>query len=963
MTQNSRPTPVTPARDGKNMADDMEKLLSVVAEVVDELHPGQGLGQAVGLDVSLDSHLGLDSLSRVELVNRLERSFDISLPEAVIQRAETPRDLWRELSTSSPPGAKKNMPDDVELKTGSTATPEHAETLNEVLEWHAQTHPDDTHIRLIQPDDENETISFRVLYNEALLVASGLIDQNLAPGECVLLMLPTGRDYFVSFFGVLLAGGVPVPVYPPGRPQQMEEHLLRHAKIAERAQAGIMITVAEALPFAKLMSVQSMTLRSVVTREQLAAATIYTPLPQASPTDTAFLQFTSGSTGDPKGVILSHANLLANIRAMGRQLQASPDDVFVSWLPLYHDMGLIGAWLGSLTYGIPLVIMSPLTFLARPQRWLQTISEYSGTISGAPNFAYEMCVNRLRDEDLEDVDLSSWRVAFNGAEAVSPATMERFCDRFATYGFKRESLMAVYGLAENSVGLAFPPLGRGPKADSVNREKLALSGEAIPVEADHAGATIVPACGLPLPGHEIRVVDDTGHELGDRRQGRIQFRGPSATSGYYRNDDATRALFDGDWQNTGDLGYLSEGEIYITGREKDLIIRAGRNIYPTELEEAIGAIDGIQAGNVAVFGNSDRSSGAERLIVMAESRRRGDNQQADIKRKIIGMVTDLAGAAPDEILLVPPRSVPKTSSGKIRRQSAKALYETGQAGKSSVSVNLQIFRVALMSILPSVRRGIRTTGSWLYAIYAWLMLIVAAVPAWILVAITPLASLRWSIVRGILKLLTSLCGIRISVEGQENIPRDQAFLYAVNHASYIDGPVLLSALPGRFSFVAKGELKNSFIARLFLSRLGTHFVDRFETDKSLDDARALTAAIKNGQRLVYFPEGTFTRMSGLLPFHMGAFTTAVKAGIVVVPVVLRGTRSILRDDSGFPRPGRVRILILPPQSPAEHKVDENWTGAIELRDRVRSMMLAHNGEPDLAHERVSAALTEMKAND
>ncbi len=945
------------------MAATPEKLLSLVAEVVDELHPGQGLGQAVGLDVSLDGGLGLDSLSRVELIHRLERACGVSLPEVVIQRAETPRDLWRELSALSAPGTNEKLPDNIELKTSAAATTEHAETLNEVLEWHAQTHPDDTHIRLIQPDDENETLSFRDLYEEALSLTGGLISHDLAPGECVLLMLPTSRDYFVSFFGVLLAGGVPVPVYPPGRPQQLEEHLIRHAKIAERARAGIMITVAEALPFAKLMSAQSITLRAVVTCEQLAAGQFTPPLPIVSPTDTVFLQFTSGSTGDPKGVILSHANLLANIRAMGRQLQAGPDDVFVSWLPLYHDMGLIGAWLGSLTYGIPLVIMSPLTFLARPQRWLQTISEYNGTISGAPNFAYEMCVNRLRDEDLEGIDLSSWRVAFNGAEAVSPATMERFCERFEENGFKRESMMAVYGLAENSVGLAFPPLGRGPKIDTVNRERLALSGEAIPVDADHQGAITVPACGLPLPGHEIRVVDEAGHELGDRRQGRIQFRGPSATSGYFRNDEATRALFDGDWRNSGDLGYLSEGDIYITGREKDLIIRAGRNIYPTELEEAVGSVDGIQAGNVAVFSSPDRDSGVERLIILAESRRRGDEQQAEIKQKIIGIVTVLTGAAPDEIVLAPPRSVPKTSSGKIRRQSAKALYETGQAGQSGAGVKLQIFRLALMSIMPSLRRSIRIAGSWLYAAYAWLMLILAAVPTWILVALAPLASVRWGIVRGVLKVLGGLCGIQISVEGQENIPRDRPFLYAVNHASYVDGPVLLSALPGRFSFVAKGELKGSFIARIFLSRLGTLFVERFETDKSLDDARALSDAIKNGARLVYFPEGTFTRMSGLLPFHMGAFTTAVENGIDIVPVVIRGSRAILRDDSGFPRPGGIWIKILLAESPASRKSGENWASAIELRDRVRSIMLAHNGEPDLAHERVFAALARETPDD
>jgi acyl-CoA synthetase (AMP-forming)/AMP-acid ligase II len=403
--------------------------------------------------------------------------------------------------------------------------------------------------------------------------------------------------------------------------------------------------------------------------------------PEPGESDTVFLQFTSGSTGDPKGVVLSHANLVSNIQVMGKALGATSKDVFVSWLPLYHDMGLIGAWLGSLAHAVPLVIMSPLSFLARPQRWLQAIQRYGGTISGAPNFAYEACVSRIRDEDIEGLELRSWRVAFNGAEAVSPKTIAQFEERFAKYGFRAEAMTPVYGLAENTVGLAFPPLERGPRIDTIERETFMKTGRAVVVEGS-GDAIEVPSSGNALPGHQIRVIGPSGHELPERQEGRVQFHGPSASAGYFRNPDATADLLAGEWRNAGDLGYMADGEIFITGRQKDLIIRAGRNIFPAELEEAVGSLDGIQKGSVAVFGSPASATGTECLVVMAESRRRNQDAQEKLNAEIRSITLDLTGTPPDAIELVPLRTVPKTSSGKIRRQSARAVFEQGiPAGK------------------------------------------------------------------------------------------------------------------------------------------------------------------------------------------------------------------------------------------------------------------------------------------
>jgi acyl-CoA synthetase (AMP-forming)/AMP-acid ligase II len=266
---------------------------------------------------------------------------------------------------------------------------------------------------------------------------------------------------------------------------------------------------------------------------------------------------------------------------MAQAAQVDTQDLFVSWLPLYHDMGLIGAWLGSLHVGMPLVIMSPLSFLQRPARWLQAIDQYRATISAAPNFGFDFCLRKLADPEIEQLDLSCWRLAFNGAEPVQPATLRGFIERFGPCGFRPQAFMPVYGLAESGVGVAFPPIGREPVVDRIRRGTFAATGRAEPVQGDRDGDTVeFVACGGSLPGYQLRVVDDTDRELPERTQGHVQFQGPSATTGYFRNPAATRQLGHGDWLDTGDLGYLAAGDLYVTGRVKDLIIRAGRNPPP-----------------------------------------------------------------------------------------------------------------------------------------------------------------------------------------------------------------------------------------------------------------------------------------------------------------------------------------------------------------------------------------------
>lgn len=938
-----------------------ESLLHLIEVLVTELHPEMRLAQPLNLDSSLDRDLGLDSLARAELFSRIEQQFDLPLSEHLLTMVESPRDLLRYAD-----GGKKNRTKPETRQTPLPAAPgkndlepHGADTLVAVLEHHCRFQPERIHLLLDHHDRDAEPLTYGELRTGALRLAAGLQRHNLEAGDTVAIMLPTGLDYFFSFFAILLAGAIPVPLYPPARPTQIEEHLRRHREILRNAGVKILITMPEVKPLGILLKAQVESLDLVETVEAFSGhPEQFAPLP-IHPDDMAFIQYTSGSTGDPKGVVLSHANLLANIRAMGRTTAVTAKDVFVSWLPLYHDMGLIGAWLGSLYYGCRLVIMPPLSFLARPERWLWAIHHHHGTMSAAPNFGYEFCCRRLSEDRLEGLDLSSWRLAFNGAEPVSPETIADFAERFAAHGFKPTAATPVYGLAESSVGLAFPPLGRGPVIDRVKRIPLVESGRAIPAAEDDSTALKFVACGRPLPGHQVRIVDESGRELPDRCQGELQFKGPSATSGYFRNPEKSRALFQGEWLVTGDLAYVADGDVFITSRIKDIIIRGGRNLYPHELEEAVGNIADIRKGCVAVFAAQDPDSGTERLVVLAESRKKDEVVRDKLRQEIVNIAVDLLAMPPDEVVIAPPGTVLKTSSGKIRRAASRELYEKGEIGKAKRALWLQLARLSLSGILPQTRRIVRRTAEYLYASRCWLLFGMIGTVIWPLVVLLPGLELRWRVVRQGLKLLCFLSGTRITVRGLENIAAGQPMVIAVNHASYLDALVLAGVLPMTCGYVAKAELAGNFFARVLLSRLEVIFVERFAAQKGVEDTRRIGRLIRAGKRPLFFVEGTLQRMSGLLPFQIGAFLTAAQAGIPVLPITIRGTRNKLRGGSWFPRRGAVTIIISKPVIPEGRA----WSDAVRLRDQVRAKILRHCGEPDLASVYSSLAQMEIDRPD
>ena len=833
----------------------------------------------------------------------------------------------------------------------------HARTLLEVLDWHVAQHPGRLHATVLQDDSTViATLSYAELANAAKAVAAGLIARDVEPGDRIALMLPTGTDFFAAFFGVLYAGAVPVPIYPPMQLTQIEEYARRQAGILRNAGARILITVPEGLRLGSILRSLVTTIDSVESVASLSKSPAVARLPNMqNPAATALIQYTSGSTGDPKGVVLSHANLLANIRAIGRAIDASSADVMVSWLPLYHDMGLIGAWLGSLYFGAPFYVMSPVAFLARPQSWLWAIHRYRGTISAAPNFAFEMCLSKIDDAALAGLDLSSLRLVANGAEPVSIPTLRRFTERFRPYGFRPEAMAPVYGLAENAVAVALPRPGRPPVIDRISRKALSSSGVAESA-ADSVDAMEVVGCGQPVPDHEVRVVDDVGRALGERREGRLEFRGPSATSGYFQNEAKTRELFHDDWLDTGDRGYLAGGQVFITGRVKDIVIRAGQHIYPHEVEDAVGDIAGIRRGAVAMFGVADPGSGTERIVVLAETDVVEAGAREALRAQAREATVDAVGMAPDDIVLVKPGTVPKTQSGKIRRAAAKELYLKGHLDGGRRAMRWQIARLSLAGLAARCFRLGSAAGEFSYAVWWWFVIAVSVVVGTSAILVLPNLAWRWMAVRGIARMALAAMGAAPSVTGGERIPRHGAVLM-FNHSSYVDALVLAAVLPGEPAYLAKKEFADQILVGMMLHRLGVLFIERYDLAESLADITTAINAASRDRVLVVFPEGTFTHRSGLLGFFLGGFKVASEAGLPIIPGALRGTRSMLRSDQWLPRKTAISVEIGEPVQP----FGKDFAAVLRLRDVVRSAILKRCGEADL-NELIKPPMSNANSN-
>ncbi len=534
----------------------------------------------------------------------------------------------------------------------------------------------DTGLRFLDRRERATWLSWRDVHARATAACGRLVAVGIRPGDRVVVVYPTSPEFFDAFFGTLLAGAVPVPLYPPVRLGRLDEYAARTAAMLRAAGARLVLSeprVRRLLGTAVAPAAPELGCRIL---DELPAGTAATVA--ASPDDLALVQFSSGTTVDPKPVALTHRALIAQTERLNGfwpQPEGRVVDSGVSWLPLYHDMGLVGCVLPALANPGTLTLIPPEVFVARPAVWLRTISRFGATISPAPNFAYGLCVQKIRDEELEGVDLSSWRVALNGAEPVAPGVLRAFIDRFSRWGFRTEALTPVYGLSEAALAVTFSEMDGPFTSCRFDREVLAAEGRAV---ASPDGVELV-SVGRPLPDFELRLVDPTGQPVPEDRVGRVLVRGPSLMSGYLGRPEATAAAIRDGWLDTGDLGFVHAGELYLTGRAKEVLILNGRNHAPSEVEHAVDRVDGVRTGCAVAASWRPDDADREWLVVLVEAAREADaDRWAAIARDCVAEVRSATGLSADRVEVLPAGTLPRTSSGKLRRREALRRWLAGE---------------------------------------------------------------------------------------------------------------------------------------------------------------------------------------------------------------------------------------------------------------------------------------------
>jgi fatty-acyl-CoA synthase len=539
-------------------------------------------------------------------------------------------------------------------------------TLNERLERAAEG----PHALTFVVGGDHVPVPYSHLHREAVGYAASLQALGVQTGDHVALLGPTSRQLVTAIQGIWLAGATVVVLPLPMRLSSIEEFVAQTRLRITNADISLVLVDPELAAFVEpAPGDPPMHGWDVVEGPGAAATADQWIRPVDDLERLAILQFTSGSTSDPKGVMLPHRTVGANIDAIGAATSLDPDDdVLVSWLPLYHDMGLVGLLTTGLTTGTPLVLGAPTDFTSSPGKWMEWISTYGGTATAGPNFSYVLAARALARGD--QLDLSRLRIALNGAEPVDPATVHRFVEAGERHGLRPGAVFPAFGMAEIAIAGTFPEPMSGLRTDPVDLAVLEAERYASPISADHQRARHLAILGRPVDGLEIRVVDPiTGALLGDRGVGELEIRGTSVTPGYYKRPDANVDLFHDRWLRTGDLAYLLDGEMVMCGRIKDMIIVGGRNVFPEDIERALADIDGVRAGNVIAFGVD--LQGKEGVVVVAESK---SDDLPEVRRSVAARVRDAIGLPAKDIVLVAPGSLPKTSSGKLQRSLCKLRY-------------------------------------------------------------------------------------------------------------------------------------------------------------------------------------------------------------------------------------------------------------------------------------------------
>jgi fatty-acyl-CoA synthase len=554
----------------------------------------------------------------------------------------------------------------------------------------------------VRQDGGERLCTFHDMAAEAERRADLLVARGLRKGDRVAIVVPDGDEFVLSFLGALFAGMIAVPIYPQLSFRNVESYHDAVAHIARASGSRMLLTTSATKPFVDPVIERARTLDVILTTEELASSTPEPGIARSphatrvdvSPDDVALLQFTSGSTSRPKGVVVTHRNLAANaesfmIHGVHRDERT---DKGVSWLPLFHDMGLIGFVVGPLFTNVPCVFLPTASFVRSPRLWLDKIHEHRGTMTYAPTFAYALAAKRLKDKDVAGLDLSCLRVAGCGAEPIRARALRDFATKLAPARFHPRAFLPSYGMAEATLAITFVPLGEGLRTDDVDAEAL-TSGEARPAKgrsdsiSNGSQALEIVDCGIPFPGHEVAIVDEAGRRVGERRVGQIIVRGPSVTKGYFEDPELTahvlRPIADASdevWLHTGDLGYFAAGRLFVCGRVKDIIIVRGRNYHPSDIEWAVGELAAIRRGHVVAFGVE--YDGEEQLVVCCEGTA-GDGSA--IQEATQACVAARFGLVTREVVVALPGSLPRTSSGKPQRVKTRQMYLDGTLQRVSLS--------------------------------------------------------------------------------------------------------------------------------------------------------------------------------------------------------------------------------------------------------------------------------------
>lgn len=552
-------------------------------------------------------------------------------------------------------------------------------TIVDVLKGFCESAPERIAITLQHPDQPDIHITYRELVERSNDYAVAYARGGVRPGDLVILILPHGQEIVYSFWGAILHGAIP-SIMP----------FLTEKLAPERYRADMSALFAFSRPSAAVTypefaagcreiasesnsSLQQVFVTTSIPRQETPDFAALAGTSRRS-TDTAVIQHSSGSTGLQKGIALSHRAIFNQLDALGAALRLAPEDVIVSWLPLYHDMGLIASFMLPILNGVRVIQMSPFDWVREPWRMLRAISDYHGTLAWMPNFAYNFCARKIRDRHLEGIDLSSWRVCVNGSEPAMLNSHRTFYERFKSYGLRFETLQVGYGMAENVVHATLTTPGEPPYVEEIDRESFAAERVARPASGGRP-TLVMMSCGKSIPNTTIRIVDEKGDDLPERHVGEIALKSNCMLNEYYHRPELTAQAFTADgWFKSGDYGYVVNGEVFVAGRKKDLIIVGGKNVYPQDLEVIAGEVPGVRAGRTVAFGLYDEAEGTEIVVICAETDAADPDEQERIANGIRDRVTMNSAIAVRRVQLVPPGWILKTSSGKVARAGNKERF-------------------------------------------------------------------------------------------------------------------------------------------------------------------------------------------------------------------------------------------------------------------------------------------------